>query len=170
VLGIAQLGYGGWAAWSDAAVKPVFAADHSCALAAFADTAGRAGGACTFSVVIVSSRDDYGGKSGSRYSVRVYDASEHHERVSLGGSPDAHTFWRRLIVGQPLRLQRFVAPGYHVTGRVVAVNDGRNSLMSTDSPSSPAAPNFVNIFMGLVTTILGLAFLRARRDRPLPPA
>jgi hypothetical protein len=166
---------------SDAAARIVYESSPSCALryvrprgsvaldssATPADGAGDSvppAGACHVEQATISALDRTSGKGGMRYRMSTVQETGARDRVSLGSGSTAARFWGRMKPTGIVRIQRFVAPGYHLSGRVAAVADSAGGVVSLDSPARPGHPNGVNILLGSLLLITGLLFLRRPRE------
>ena len=72
--------------------------------------------------------------------------------------------WKRLRPTELIFAQRFVVPGYHLSGRVLALADSAGSAMSRLHPDSGGLPNAAFALMGGILFATGMAmFVSARR-------
>ena len=171
VLGFLQLSYGLWAGRSDARAASIMHRSESCQLQQLmmpnTDTqlmpvalSGHSVASCQIEKAIVV--DAYAGssRSGTTYHVVTLrpDGARDNTRLTARG---AYPFWKRLRPTEVIVAQRFVTPGYHLTGRVLALADSAGAAMSRDHPDSGAYPNAVAILMGGVLFAVGIAMYRS---------
>src|SRR5690348_10075948 len=72
--------------------------------------------------------------------------------------------WKRLHPTELISVQRFVAPGYHLSGKVLALGDTGGTAMSRLHPDSGGLPNAAVAFLGGILFAVGTAmFVSARR-------
>jgi hypothetical protein len=72
--------------------------------------------------------------------------------------------WKRVHPTELISLQRFVVPGYHLSGKVLALADGAGIAMSRSHPDSGGLPNAAFALMGGILFAVGMAmFVSARR-------
>jgi hypothetical protein len=71
--------------------------------------------------------------------------------------------WGRVQPTERITLQRFVLPGYHRTGDVIAVGDSVGAALSRWHPDSPNQNNLVNMLMGGLLFVTGMVmFVKSR--------
>ena len=163
--GVAQLAYGYWAGKSDESVTPVFHAAPSCQTqVATARDSLRATAAdqCRIESAVVVSLDRSSSRGSRSYNVVTLTAAATRDNTPLAG-PAVGRFWGRLKPTQRVTVQRFVAPGYHLTGKVVAIADDTSAAMSRYHPDSGTHYDAMNGFLGMVTAGVGIALLVVRR-------
>ena len=165
VLGFLQLSYGVWAGRSDARAASIMHRSESCQLQP-ASLSGHLVASCQIEKAIVVEAYASSSRSGTTYHVVTLrpDGTRDDTRLTARG---AYKFWKRLRPTELIVAQRFVAPGYHLTGRVLALADSAGTAMSRDHPDSGAYPNAVAILMGGLLFAVGIAMYRtaARASR-----
>ena len=165
VLGFLQLSYGVWAGRSDARAASIMHRSESCQLQP-ASLSGHSVASCQIEKAIVVEAYASSSRSGTTYHVVTLrpDGTRDDTRLTARG---AYKFWKRLRPTELIVAQRFVAPGYHLTGRVLALADSAGTAMSRDHPDSGAYPNAVAILMGGLLFAVGIAMYRtaARASR-----
>lgn len=171
-LGLLQLTYGAWAAHSDALAGQIIRTSESCQLQRLmTPIAGRqrsVGGPCQIEKAIVVDAYISSSRSGTRYHVITLQPSGTRDNTQLTAR-GAYPFWRRLRSTELIAAQRFVAPGYRLTGRVLALADTAGTAMDPDHPESGAYPNAIAMFMGSVLFAVGIAMSARARPRAAAP-
>jgi hypothetical protein len=169
-MGLGQVAYGTWSGRSDVAAAPVYERSESCQLRlldphpAIAAPSSPTRGACRLDSAVVVRASSASGKGGMRYSLVTVSSVGTRDYISLSGH-EALALWRRAKPTNRLVLQRFVQPGYHLTGTVTALSDGESVAMSVDNPGSGAHGASVNVLLG---ALLALVSLLLGRRRPSP--
>ena len=102
------------------------------------------------------------GRSSHSYAVVTLTATGTRDNSPLAG-PAVSRFWGRLKPTQRVTVQRFVAPGYHLTGKVVAIANDTSVAMTRYHPDSGTHYDAMDAFLGTVTAGVGIALLVARR-------
>lgn len=170
-IGFAQMAYGMWAGHSDALAASLMHRSESCQLAtlslADASTTPVAGVTATCRVEQAIVIDAYRTTSRSSITYHVVtarpDGSRDNTRLTARG---AYRFWMRLRPSELINAQRFVTPGYRLTGKVLALADSAGTAMSRDHPDSAAYPNAANTIVGALLFVLGLVmFVQANARR-----
>jgi hypothetical protein len=157
-LGLAQLAYGMWAVRSNAAAAPIFRASESCQLRALDSAETSAGGACQIESAIVLARNSHSSRHGTSYSLVTVSPDGRRDDTPLVGYAGT-SFWVRVIPTQQIKVQRFVAPGYHLSGNVTAFADPVGSIMTRYNPDSGAYYDGVNALLGGLIFAVGIALL-----------
>jgi hypothetical protein len=158
VLGFLQLSYGVWAGRSDARAASIMHRSESCQLQP-ASLSRHSVASCQIEKAIVMEAYASSSRSGTTYHVVTLrpDGTRDNTRLTARG---AYKFWKRLRPTELIVAQRFVAPGYHLTGEVLALADSAGTAMSRDHPDSGAYPNAVAILMGGLLFAVGIAMHR----------
>ena len=170
VLGVLQLSYGVWAGRSDAQVASIMRHSESCQLRQLTmpntdnqlmpvSLPGHAVATCQVEKAIVVDAYASSSRSGTTYRVVTLrqDGTRDNTRLTTRG---AYQFWKRLRPTELIVAQRFVTPGYHLTGKVLALADSAGTATSRDHPDSGAYPNAVAILMGGLLFAVGIAIFR----------
>jgi hypothetical protein len=177
-LGFLQLANGMWAGHSDALAARIIRDSESCQLqrlmtptgdqlspSSYAEASPAA--SCQVEKAIVV--DPYA--SSSRYGTTYHvvtlrpDGARDNTPLTARG---VYQFWKRLRPTELIVAQRFVVPGYHLTGKVLALADSAGTAMSRDHPNSGAYPNAVALLMGGTLFAVGMAmFVNAARVAPV---
>ena len=157
IIGGAFVAHGHLSYRDDAAAHAAFLASPSCA-AERLDTPVVAPGSdgCRIERATIVSLAEHTGKGGHRYSFRVRQPSARTEGVAIGGDPMARQFWARQKRRGSVWLQRFVSPGYRLTGRVSRIADDSAAVTSVESPVTRAQPNGVEVLLGLLMLPIGI--------------
>lgn len=173
VLGAAQAAYGAWTGWSDQRMAPVYRASASCQAQwldpkfAAARAAPPRWDVCRVESVMVSRKHWYAGRQTTTYYLETVRADGHRDDTPMAWRSRA--FWDRMQPTERVQVQRFVAPGYHLTGSIMAFADAGGIGMSRDNPDSGTHYPSMYMFLGAMFMLTGFALL-ARRGRraPLP--
>lgn len=139
-LSLGHAAYQCWAYRSDAAASQVFHGSDSCLPLSADSTSAAVSGACRREYALVVGRRTIGsGTSRSRVRYRLLTISSDGTREDTElTSYDAAAFWRRMKAGDRIALQRFVAPGFSLTGEVTAFADSLSSVGTYYHPDSRA--------------------------------
>jgi hypothetical protein len=149
-----QTAYQAWAYRSDVAVTPVFRASESCHTLSADSAQSSVAGACRREFAIVVELRSSSGRSGTTYRIRTVSSDGTRESAALAG-PNARTFFHRVRPTERIALQRFVAPGYSLTGSVTAFADSAGSVETFNHPEAGARYHAVLAIMGLILFVLG---------------
>ena len=163
-IGAVQLGYGAWASWSDAAAARVFRTSPSCDLAALAAASAvpTTSGECRLEDGVVVGRDWRSRRGGKQYYLTILSPDGRRENTNLP-SGTAVRLWFRVAPTQRIMIQRFVVPGYHLTGSITALTDGHGVAMSDVHPDAGTHYAALNIALGVGLLVLGLMSYARRR-------
>lgn len=163
IIGGLFIAHGSWAYRSDRAARAAYLASPSCAaerLTAPVVADGTDG--CTIERASIVRLDEYtGGKGGRRYWVRVLQPSGRADAVPIGSGAVARQFWVRQKPLGAVWLQRFVSPGYHLSGHVSGIADEQEAVASLESPVTRAQPNGIELALGLSMLLMGIFGLRS---------
>jgi len=175
-LGFLQLAYGLWAGHSDGLAARVIRASESCQLQQLTTSnsatqlspstvsAASAAVSCRVEKAIVVDPYVSSSRNGRTYHVVTVrpDGARDNTILSARGG---YQFWKRLRPTELILAQRFAAPGYRLTDRVLALADSAGTAMSRQHPDSGAYPNAVAMFAGAVLLAVGMAmFTKAARS------
>lgn len=174
LIGFAQLAYGMWAAHSDSLAAPLVRGSESCQLARLAPrdpsdlaTVSLAGSpsaaaACHIETAVVVKRYTSSSHNVTHYHIVTVTPTGTHDDVPVVGRA-GQQLWNRVEPTERIALQRFVVPGYHRTGDVIAMGDSLGTTLSRWHPDAPNQNNLVNILLGGVLFVTGMAlFVKAR--------
>ena len=164
-LGLSQIGYAVWAGMSDNAVAPVFRAAPSCRIGLLNSPGGvrtAPNDACRIDQATVIALNARSSRGGRLYYVVTLTADGTRDDIPLAAQVAAK-FWNRLTPTEHVRIQRFVADGYHLTGEVVAVADDTSAAMSAAHPDSGTHYNAAMVIIGVPLVVIGLSLLTRRR-------
>ncbi|HVX39507.1 MAG TPA: hypothetical protein VHB25_08025 [Gemmatimonadaceae bacterium] len=163
-VGAAQASYGAWSGWSDEKMAPVYHASPSCQtqwLDAAANATGRTpadGDACRVESVMISRKHWYSGRQTTTYYLETVRADGHRDDTPMAWRT-GNAFWQRVRPTERILVQRFVAPGYHLTGAIMAFADAAGRGMSRDNPDSGTHYPSMNMFLGGAIALTGLLLL-----------
>jgi hypothetical protein len=168
LFGMGQLGYGAWAAESDAAAAAVFRADQSCS-SRWIDRRQPAlvapHGACRLDTATVVARQT---RSSQRSGLDYWLVT-----VTPDGSRDDSPLlyrdaklWDRVKPTQRIMAQRFVAPGFHLTGSITAFADDTAMAFTWYHPDAGTHLQFANMLIGGAIAGVGIIVMLRQRSRP----
>lgn len=167
VIGFAQMAYGMWAGHSDAVVAPLLRGSESCQLGHLASreadvpsTNGPA--ACQLEHAVVVRRYISSSRNVTHYHIVTVTPTGERDDVPVVGRA-AVQLWNRVQPTQGITLQRFVLPGYHLTGDVIAVGDSGGAAMSRSHPDSGTRYNLVNAVIGGALFVTGMVMVARAR-------
>lgn len=124
-----------WAAKSNASAFPLFRASESCRLPLSTSADSVRQGACRLeSAIVVGAGVSYR-RQKYYYSVNSQFPDGTRELTSLL-MPLDQAFWSRTRVGRHVKVQRFIAPGFHITGKVTALIDSDAFALTRYHPDS----------------------------------
>jgi hypothetical protein len=150
----------GWSAYhllgiqSDAAAERVYRASESCALVSVDPTTPAQPGACRREFAVIIGRKVTGGGTSSwpRYylKTRASDGTRETTRVT---TYNAAEFLKRVRVDDRIALLRFVAPGYRLTGEIIAFGDSLGNAGTEYRPDSRARRHGFLAVLGIIVVI-----------------
>jgi hypothetical protein len=155
LVGLVQGSYFLWAGRSALAAAPIFHGDESCRLPKLDSPRSSSEHACGLETAVVVSVTYSSGRSGRIYRLKTVSADGSRDYTSLAGT-EGIALWRRLHPTQRVVLQRFVRPGYYLTGKVTAVADSVGVGMTRFHPDSRTH------YEGMYATVGLLMFCCAR--------
>ena len=166
-IGAAQMAYIGWEARSDAAAARVYHASPSCDLASLsaADPVPTTSGDCRLEDVVVVERDWHTQRAGKPFYLKVLSHDGRRDDINLSG-PVAVALWHRVSLTQRIMVQRFAAPGYHLTGSITALTDGHLVALTNAHPDAGRDYAAIGIGVGaglLVFVVLLVPILKSGR-------
>lgn len=135
LIGLAQGTYFSWAANSSMAAAPIFHGSPSCQPPSFAALQAKLEGACRLERATVIDAG-YTSSRRSDYYILTTTATGQRERTTIARRNDGLALWRRVRPNQRVILQRFVAPGYYITGNITAFADSVGYAMTRYHPDS----------------------------------
>ncbi|HSQ29468.1 MAG TPA: hypothetical protein VLN49_06455 [Gemmatimonadaceae bacterium] len=171
LFGTGQLGYGAWAGESDVAAAAVFRADQSCSSRWIeprepAVVAPR--GACRVDTATVVARHT---RSSQRSGLDYWLVTVTPDG-SRDDSPLLHRdakLWDRVKPTQRITAQRFVAPGFHLTGSITAFADDTSMAFTWYHPDAGTHLQFANMLIGGGIAVVGVLIMLRQRSRPHAP-
>ena len=156
-LGLVQMGYESWAARSDLAAASVFRSDTGC-------QSHTADSVCRLEPAVVVARKTINTRSGTTYTLTTVTSDGTRDYTPLVGLTGTR-FWSRVRPTEPISVQRFAAPGYHLTGSITAFGDSSGWVMTRYNPDSGTHYQGVGALLGLLIAATGvLLYVRALRD------
>ena len=133
-LGFVETTYEAWTYRSYLAAAPIYHASESCRMPTM-DSLPSLAGACRREFGVVVAAKTTSGKGGTTYRLLTVAPDGTRDDVSLFG-PDTRTFIHRVRPTERLALQRFVVPGYSLTGKITAVADSAGSILTRYNPDA----------------------------------
>ena len=167
VAGIAQMGYGIWGEYSDRAAGDVYRRDPSCLPSMLDSALWRMNAACRIEPAVVYDRHTHGARSRTHYYLLTVSRNGTRDVTPLSG-PGSKELWSRVRPTEQILVQRFVAPGYHKTGDVMAVADSSGWSLTSHNPDAGTHYSVVTALLGclLFAVGAGLFISRLRASRP----
>jgi hypothetical protein len=166
LAGLAQTCYAVWTDRSDEAAAIAFRGSPSCAIGRVSGgdtTAPSTVGACRVEAAVVMSRRSYSSRGSTSYYVTTVTPSGQRDDTPLA-RPEGRAFWSRVQPTQRVVVQRFVANGYHLTGSVTAMSDGRGVAMTRSHPDSGTHYVAMSGVLGLSLFLIGGLILYRNRN------
>jgi hypothetical protein len=161
VLGIVQMGYGIWGEYSDRAAGELYRQDRSC-LPSMLDSAGwRPNAACRIEPAVVYDRHTHSARSRTHYYLLTVARNGTRDVTPLFG-PGSTELWERVRPTQQILIQRFVAPGYHKTGDVMAVADSSGWSLTSDNPDAARHYSVMTALLGCLLFAIGAGLFTSR--------
>lgn len=167
VVGMAQMGYGIWSEHSDRAAADVYRRDESCLPNMLDSAVWKPGAACRIEPAVVYDRHSHSARSRTHYYVQTVSRNGTRDVSPLFG-PGSKELWERVRPTQPILLQRFVSPGYHKTGDVMAMADSAGWSLTSDNPDAATHYGVVTALLGCLLFAIGMGLFTSRL-RALPP-
>ncbi len=163
IVGAVQFTYWMWADRSDSAAAPLYLGAPECQLRALTASDGRptSGAICRADDAVVIALNRSSGRGGRRYDVVTVTPNGNRDNTPVEGYA-GYRLWRRLKPAQRITVQRFVAPGYHLTGMVTAFADDSSAAMTRHNPALGTGPDVVMAVLGATFVLLGGALLVRR--------
>ena len=168
LFGTGQLGYGAWAGQSDVAAAAVFRADQSCSsrwIDPRQPIVTVPPGACRIDTATIVARHT---RSSQRSGLNYWLVT-----VTPDGSRDDSPLlyrdaklWDRVKPTQRIKAQRFVAPGFHLTGSITAFADDTGMAFTWYHPDAGTHLQFANILIGGGIAVVGVLVMLRQRSRP----
>jgi hypothetical protein len=160
IIGFVQLTYGLWAAHSDSLATALLRRSASCQLAQLTPQPGDEMPAetiptCRVEKAVVIEHYISTSRRRSYYHIVTLTPLGKRDNVALVAWAGTQ-LWNRVQPTERISLQRFVRPGYHLTGSVLALADSAGAALTRSHPDSGAQNNLVNILMGGVLFVAGL--------------
>lgn len=160
IIGFVQISYGLWAAHSDSLTTAVLRRSASCQTAQLTRELGEDAPSETIPTCRIEKAvviDHYLSTSRRRSYYHIVTLTPMGKRdnssvVSWAGTQ----LWNRVQPAERITIQRFVSPGYHLTGAILALADSTGWALTRFHPDSGTQNNLVNILMGGVLFVAGL--------------
>lgn len=168
LIGLAQMSYGIWAGLSDRTAAALYRSSESCRLVNDGATASIARSNCRVEDVIVYDRHARTSRGHTNYYLLTVSPTGRRDVTMLVG-PGSKEFWKRVRPTEGVKLQRFIAPGYHITDEPTAVADSTGWVLTRYHPDSPTHFDALNILLGgamtMLALVLGVQLFKASRPR-----
>lgn len=157
-VGLLQVGYGVWASRSDVAAAERYHQSRSCDVGARDSVSSMPNAVCRLEPAVVYDRHSHSSRSRARYYLLTVSPTGTRDVTPLYGA-GAKELWERVRPTQRIVLQRFVAPGYHLTGEVMAYSDSLGRSITSYHPDAGTRFNVVTTFLGVLLVLTGVALL-----------
>jgi hypothetical protein len=177
IIGFGQLAYGMWASHSDSLAFPLLRGSGSCQFTQVlprqaaeaatvtlqaATTTPSVLAACRLEKAVIVERYATSSRNVTHYHIVTVTPTGRRDDIALA-SRTGSQLWERVRPTERLTLQRFVLPGYHLTGEVIALGDTIGATLTRWHPDANYRNNLVNVVMGGVLFVTGLAlFVKSR--------
>jgi len=162
-LGLVQMGYNSWAGRSDLDAAPLFRSSASCR-ASTTDSSPNSTAVCRLESAVLVARKTSSTRHGTTYYLTTVSGDGTRDYCPLVGA-NGWRFWSRVKPTEPITVQRFVAPGYHLTGSITGVRDSIGWVMTRYNPDAGTHYEGVSAFLGLLLVVTGIAlYVKALRD------
>jgi hypothetical protein len=155
-LGLIETAYEAWTYRSYMAAAPVYHASESCRMPTMDSLSSVGDGACRREFVVVVAARTTSGKGGTTHRLLTVSPDGTRDDASLFG-PDSRAFFRRVKPTERLAVQRFVAPGYSLTGKVTAFADSAGSVLTRHHPDAGQRYHVVLAIAALAMTVVAAA-------------
>ncbi len=170
-IGVVQLALGVWGGRSDAAAATVIRASAPCQpqrlTRAIPGESPTTPGDCRIERAVVVSRTRSSTRGGMNYYLVTRTSAGTRDKTPIAAVSGLR-LWNRAKPDQRLKVQRFVTPGYALSGKILAIADDESVVLARAHPDSGARPNLVNAVMGATFLLVGLAIV-VRRTRSRYP-
>jgi hypothetical protein len=157
-VGPLQAAYGVWASRSDAAAAERYHLSKSCEMNAGDSMSSMANAVCRLEPTVVYGRHSHTSRSRAKYYLLTVSQTGTRDVTPLYGS-GAKELWERVRPTQRIVLQRFVAPGYHLTGQVMAYSDSVGRSITSYHPDAGTRYSAVMASLGVLLFMTGAALL-----------
>ena len=169
-IGAAQAAYGAWTGWSDEKMAPAYHASPSCRTQWLDPGTAAARGAvptwdvCRVESVMISRKHWYSGRQTTTYYLETVGADGHRDDTPMAWRT-GKALWNRVQPTERVQVQRLIAPGYHLTGAIMAFADNAGVGMSRDNPDSGTHYPSGYMFLGALIALTGFALLSRQARR-----
>lgn len=158
VVGLAQAAYGIWADRSDAAAAFLYRRSPSCSINAADSAVGTLNATCRIESAVVYDRHTHSSRSRTNYYLLTVSPSGTRDVTPLFG-PGSRELWSRVRPTEVIHLQRFIAPGYHRTGDVMAYGDSVAWSLTRYHPDARTRYAALTAFLGVLLFATGAGVL-----------
>lgn len=171
VLSLGFAAYQLWAIRSDAAAKQLYLQSDSCALVSADSNKPAPSGVCRREFTVVTGRQRGAGRGISTHLYLFTASASGSSEKSWLTTYNAREFWGRVQPDDRIAILRFVAPGYHLSGRIIAMRDGIGDVGTANRPDSNARGEGFLAALALFVSLFSFVFYRAaviasRESRP----
>lgn len=160
------MAYSAWAAASDRKATKLFRESTDCERRT-QDSAAFVSSPCRIERAVVVERTWHSTKGdGAAYELVTRSAQGRRDDIQMLEKPSV-LFWRRVAPGESISVQRFVAPGYRLTGSITALSDKHGWTLMPAHPDRETHNRRVFIVLGGVLFTGGALLARSwvRRSR-----
>jgi hypothetical protein len=164
-VGAIQALYGFWSARSSVRAASWFHTSASCQMPAIDSALTVAADICRNEPAVVVAKTVRWSRNSKKYFLATASANGTRDNTQLARWSGT-VLWRRLQPTQHIVVQRFVAPGFYLTGRITAVLDSTGAAMTRYHPDSGTHYEIVNALTGtlLFACTLAIYLKRFRAD------
>ena len=155
-LGLIETTYEAWTYRSFLAAAPIYHASESCRIPTTDPLPNVGGAVCRREFAVVVAVKTTSGKGGTTYRLLTVSPDGTRDDVSLFG-PDTRTFIRRVRPTERIAVQRFVAPGYSLTGKITAFADSAGSVQTRYNPDAGQRYHLILTIAALAMTVVAAA-------------
>ena len=155
-LGLAETAYEAWTYRSYVAAARIYHASESCRMPTMDSVPTMGDGVCRREFGVVVAAKTSSGKGGTSYRLLTVSPDGTRDDASLFG-PNSRTFFRRVKPTERLALQRFVAPGYSLTGKITAFADSTGSVLTRYHPDAGQRYHMILAIAALAMTVVAAA-------------
>lgn len=161
VLSLAFAAYQLWAIRSDAAAKELYLQSDSCALLSADSTKPAPSGVCRREFALLTTRQRSVGKGSTAHFYLFTTSASGSSEKSWLTTYNAREFWQRVQPDDRIAILRFVAPGYHLSGRIIAMRDAVGDVGTANRPDSRARGEGFLTALGVFVSLFSFVFYRA---------
>lgn len=166
LLGLGETLYGVHATRSSMAAAPLYRGSASCHLPRADSVLVAPTDVCRNEPAVIVARTWYSSRNSSRsFYLETVTPDGRRDKTVLAGR--SLSFWRRVQPTERVTLQRFVAPGYYLTGKITALADSQGIGLTRFHPDSGSHRESGYALMGIMIFVSMLViYVRSLRVGP----